>query len=300
MLFGKKKKIPEYTFYQQTDTKIVEEKQSYKTNISDQAMDELNQLIGLDSVKKQIAMIQNTIKAETLRKENGLQSNDITMHMMLLGNPGTGKTECARLIAKIYFGLGLLPTDAFYEVSRKDLVTDGYRTSSDKVDDAVKKALGGVLFIDEAYSLCYGNNDPAGKEAVDALIKLMEDKRKDIAIILAGYTNEMKELVAQNPGFTSRIPPQNVITFPDYTLNEKVEIFKVFINKNGLKLASDCTDDLIASIIKTSPDGGNARDIRNITDRIRMELNNKLAETQNFNKEDLILITADILERVRN
>lgn len=299
MFFKKKKEIPKFTFYNPSETNLVENQLDKRKQYAVDAKSKLNKMIGLENVKKWIDTQEAIIKANNAREDAGLYiKNNQTMHMILTGNPGTGKTECARIISKIYYGLGVLPTDSFLEISRKDLVSDAHQSSSQKVAKVIKEAFGGVLFIDEAYSVCYGEHDQSGREAVDALLKAMEDHRDNLAVIMAGYTNEMNDFLKTNPGFESRIPPQNIVKFEDYNENECVQIFKYMVEEHRYLLGEDVTDtDLIKLIKKMPKTKGNARDIRNLIDSLKRDLDLMLSTKEIKNHNELITISKEIIER---
>lgn len=214
---------------------------------------ELDELIGLASVKRAMREFYATVEFANLRKKAGLQPlKSQSFHMRFLGNPGTGKTVVARIVGKLLVALGAIekPADTddtadtadtnatvFHEVSRSDLVAEYVGQTATKVLDAVKKSLGGVLFLDEAYALIQGSRDTFGQEAVDTLIKEMEDKRANFIVICAGYEKEMDDFFQSNPGFKSRVP--FTFHFEDYTCPELYDIGKLGLNKKELKLPSD-------------------------------------------------------------
>lgn len=303
MFFKKKKKnIPSFTFYEQKDdTNFIQSKQQQRFVYAENALIELNQLIGLEPIKKWVKTQQAIIEANRQRENAGIYiKNNFTMHMVFYGNPGTGKTETARLLGRIYYGLGILPTESFLEVSRRELVGDGYASSAEKVNKVFQEALGGILFIDEAYSVCYSQDDQQGKEAVDTLLKLMEDYRDSIMVIMAGYTKEMNSFLQMNPGFESRIPPNNKVIFADYTIDDMISIFKIMTNKKGLRISSDVSDDIIkTAIINMSKTNGNARDVRNLVDKLNIELDKSLHnnyDSQSNDKDCLVTLTKSIVE----
>lgn len=247
-----------------------------------EALEELNNLIGLDDVKTQVNSIVNTIKVEKKRAEYGMSQNGLpALHMMFLGNPGTGKTTVARIIGRIYKALGILKRgDVFIECSRSDLVGQHLGETSIKTEKLVKSALGGILFIDEAYTLYQGGNDSFGKEAIGALIKEMEDKRDKLMVILAGYPKEMDEMLSANSGFISRI--NTTINFEDYKSKELLEIFKIMCKGKGFEIEEDAIK-LVAEkldvLYKNRSDRfGNGRDVRNIFEKIIQNQNNRLAQ----------------------
>ena len=197
-----------------------------KEKTYEELIEELNQLIGLRSVKEEVSDIADNVSMAEEYKRRGIHMEEEMpcMNMVFLGNPGTGKTTVARMIGKIYKSLGVLSKGHTEEVSRSDLVARYSGQTAPLVNQAAQKAMGGVLFIDEAYSLYQGEHDTFGKEAIDALLKVAEDHRDEIVLILAGYENKMQEFYSVNPGIKSRFP--NEIHFEDYTQDEKVQIFE--------------------------------------------------------------------------
>jgi len=183
---------------------------------------ELDAVIGLQSVKEYVLGLERNLKIQQMRESAGMKKASVTMHMIFTGNPGTGKTTIARIVAKYLKALGVLSIGQLREVTRSDLVGQYVGHTAKLVQDVVKSALGGVLFIDEAYALCRNKHDSFGLEAIDTLVKAMEDHRDDLVVILAGYRDEMEQFLQMNSGLKSRFP--NVIEFPDYTPQEMVQI----------------------------------------------------------------------------
>lgn len=254
------------------DVKAVSEP-SRKPN-QEKAEDRLNQLVGLSKVKKQILSLKNTVK----KFKN--MPDRLNLHMAFLGNPGTGKTEVAKLIAEIFYDEGVLPTKNCVEVDPSGLIAQYVGQTGPKTHDVIQKALGGVLFIDEAYALDDNGQNGFGAEAVEALLKDMEEYRGKFCVILAGYTNEMMRLFNVNPGFKSRIPDHNYINFPDYTPEELAEIAKLMVKKDGYTITEEAIVEVkkIVRIASTNKNFENARFVRNILQGIESIQNTRTVE----------------------
>lgn len=255
---------------------------------------QLNDLIGLETVKGEINSLINLIKVKKIREEYGMPSMNISYHMVYTGNPGTGKTTVARLMAGIYKELGILSKGNLVETDRSGLVAGYVGQTALKVKEVVEEALGGVLFIDEAYALA-GENLPGdfGKEAVDALVKLMEDNRDNLVVIVAGYTEEMKNFLKSNSGLISRF--NRFIEFPDYTTEELVSILSLMSDKAGLTIAEEAKGHIRELLTgmdhEKKKEFGNARGIRNIFEKILINQANRLAACERPTKEEVSFIS---------
>ncbi|MGL4911105.1 MAG: AAA family ATPase, partial [Romboutsia sp.] len=267
----------------------------YTTPTIEEAKYKLNSIIGMKELKEFIYNIQNNYKVQSIRERLGLTSSKISMNMIFAGNAGTGKTNAARITFEYLNALGLLSKGIFKEVSKADFISENVSETSKKTNDIINSALGGVLFIDEAYSLCESEEDKVGKEIVDALLKGIEDNRDDLVVILAGYENDMEKFLSFNPGLKSRFP--NVIQFEDYNPYEMYEIAVNIAKSKGYKIAKNVKNDLIELFTKNQISGkndlGNARFVRNIIENAIMDASKKylldkekpidLLEGDNFN-----------------
>ena len=232
----------------------------------EEVLADLDALVGLEGVKRQVNIMVNLIKVQQMRQEQGMKAADISKHMVFSGNPGTGKTTIARKLAEIYSLLGVLRKGQLVEVDRSGLVRGYIGQTATRTQEVIEEALGGVLFIDEAYSLTVnkGQGD-FGQEAVDTLLKAMEDNRDDLVVIVAGYTDLMQQFLDSNPGLRSRFSTQ--IFFPDYTADELMAILQMNLKKQEYKLSPEAeakARELIDQRVENKPDNfANARDVRN-------------------------------------
>lgn len=257
---------------------------------------ELDKLIGLGPVKREVKSMINYIKVQQARKEKGLNTKDVSYHMVFYGNPGTGKTTVARIMASIFKDLGVLKKGHTVETDRSGLIAQYLGQTAIKTNAIVDAAMDGVLFIDEAYALMGGQQD-YGHEAVATLLKRMEDDRDRVVVIIAGYTNEMNELLESNPGLKSRF--NRYISFPDYTSDDLQKIFLSFAKDGGYEL-----DAAAMQLLKQRMDKavstkarhfGNGRYARNVFERCIQEQANRLdAEggAAKASKQELVTIKA--------
>ena len=232
----------------------------------DEALAELSELVGLDGVKHQVNTMVNLLQVQQMRAAQGMKVADVSKHMVFSGNPGTGKTTVARLLAKIYRALGVLRTGQLVEVDRSGLVRGYVGQTATQTQEVISQALGGVLFIDEAYSLTVGKGEnDFGQEAVDTLLKAMEDHRDDLVVIVAGYTDLMERFLDSNPGLRSRFG--TFIHFDDYSADQLLAILLINLKKQEYKLSEAAEKkawEMIKDRVAHKPDNfANARDIRN-------------------------------------
>ena len=262
-------------------------------------MEELNALVGLAQVKKDIESLRNFIEIQNARMEQGFPISEVSYHCVFTGNPGTGKTTVARIMAGIYKELGVLRKGHLVEVQRADLVAGYSGQTAIKTKAKIDEALDGVLFIDEAYTLVQGD-DSFGKEAISTLLKEMEDHRDRLVVILAGYTKEIKEFINSNPGLESRFT--RYIHFPDYSADELLLIFIRLLNKEQYNITEDAQTKVERIIEKRTSHRderfGNARYIRNMYEVIVQNLANRVKKIENRSQRDLLLITADDIEEI--
>ncbi len=267
-------------------------KQDAIQNSFDELITELNSLVGLNSVKTDIDQLVNFLKIQQLRHAKGMKIEPISRHLVFYGNPGTGKTTVARLISKIYQSLGIISKGHLIEIDRAGLVAGYVGQTAIKVNEVVNKSLGGVLFIDEAYTLSSGGDKDYGQEAIDSLLKLMEDHRDDLIVIVAGYSEKMDNFLSSNPGLRSRF--NKFLNFEDYNPDELTQIFELFCDKSHYTISPEtrkCLLSIFTDMYATRDHTfGNGRLVRNIFEMTINNQANRIVSMVDINEEDLINI----------
>ena len=264
-----------------------------KTKSFNELSDELNSLIGLENVKKEIEDLVAFNKVQQSREKIGLKKTNRTMHMAFLGNPGTGKTTVARIVGNMYRSLGILSKGHFIEATRTDLIAEYQGQTALKVKRLIQKAKGGVLFIDEAYSITENEkSDSYGRECLTELTKALEDYRDDLVVIVAGYDDLMKKFFESNPGLKSRF--NYFIMFEDYTVDQMLDIFLSYCKNEEYTLNDSAKDKLkkYLELHSNNPENKNAngRFVRNVFDKIIMNQAKRLSKLSLATKDNYITI----------
>lgn len=274
-----------------------EEAQEQPRPSFDELMEQLDALVGLEEVKKDVKSLVNLMKVRKLRQENGLPVPPMSLHMVFMGNPGTGKTTVARLISGLYAAIGVLSKGQLVEVDRSGLVAGYVGQTALKTQEVIKSAIGGVLFIDEAYSLSAGGENDFGREAIETILKAMEDHRDDLIVIVAGYDGPMEAFLSSNPGLESRF--NKYFHFPDYTGEQLMAIFRAQCEKNGYTLTEDsekAARELFDRLYEErSENFGNGRDVRNRFEDMVVRQSNRVAMMESPSKEDLMAVLPEDL-----
>ncbi len=276
------------------------------TDTLEGVMEELNALVGLDKVKEDVQSLMNFIRVSKLRKERGMKVPTVSYHLVFTGNPGTGKTTVARMIARLYKVMGILPKGQLVETDRSGLVAGYLGQTAIKTQEVIDKAMGGVLFIDEAYALANDKEDSFGKEAIETVLKAMEDHRDELVVIVAGYDDLMHKFIDSNPGLSSRF--NKYFNFPDYDGEALLKILQRFCDSNGYTLAEDILPTLREKFNEMyehrEKHFGNARTIRNLFEHAINDQADRLATDEDITDEELTQLTSEditsALESLKN
>ncbi|QSB27295.1 AAA family ATPase [Flavobacterium sp. CLA17] len=262
----------------------------------EKVLKELNELVGLAEVKKDVSELINLLEIQKKRSQQGLKNVEITLHTVFLGPPGTGKTSVARLLSRIFKHLGFLSKGQMYETDREGLVAGYVGQTATKVDNAIEESLGGVLFIDEAYALsqnAFGND--YGAEAVNTLLKRMEDHREDLAVVVAGYTEPMKNFIESNPGLRSRF--NRYFHFNHFSAAELFQIFEAFCKKSDFIVAVDAKEKLMDTfelLYESKTESfGNARVVRNLFEKCVQNQANRIVKLKKISNKSLKTLTEE-------
>jgi len=305
LMLNAEKYIKAHSTWSSADTPSQKEKpqekpaETPKMSLED-ALAKLNNLVGLTAVKHDVNGLINLLKIRRMRESRGLRNDEMSLHLVFSGNPGTGKTTVARLLAELYRELGVLSKGHLVEVDRSGLVGGYVGQTAIKVKEVVDKALGGVLFIDEAYSLSSRGDTDYGIEAIDTLLKAMEDNRGDFIVIVAGYPDKMVDFLKSNPGLQSRF--NKFINFEDYTPEELFAIFKTLCDKSGIAMQDEAAEYIAQFFenryITRGDTYANGRDVRNFFEKAMSNQANRLATQDEISDEELSLLKIEDVHKV--
>jgi len=282
------------------EEEVAKSDKKVEKNPIEEIVKELDTMIGLNNIKDLVKQLRAFVTIQKKREKQQLKVDSLVMHMIFKGNPGTGKTTVARILARLFKELGLLDKGHLKEVERADLVGEYIGHTAQKTRKMVESALGGILFIDEAYSLARGGNRDFGKEAIDTLVKAMEDKRDNLIVILAGYPKEMDYFLQSNPGLNSRFPIQ--IDFEDYNLEELIDIGRLMVKEREYIFSKGAEAKLYSILGKlrqsSGAEEGNARTVRNLIEESIRNQAIRLVTKEKITKKELMTITREDLKAV--
>jgi stage V sporulation protein K len=265
-----------------------------------QLLGELEHLVGLTKVKELVREIRAYVEISRRRAQFNLKSDNLVLHMIFYGNPGTGKTTVARILGKMLAELKVLPKGHLIEVERADLVGEFIGHTAQKCREQIKKAMGGILFIDEAYSLARGGEKDFGKEAIDTLVKAMEDYKTEIIVILAGYEKEMERFLRTNPGLRSRFPIH--LHFPDYNSEELLEIAHLMVTERQYQLSVGAAEYLRhyleEQLEAKQANFSNARLVRNIVEKAIRRQALRLVNRRLYSRDELMLLRREDVKQI--
>jgi len=296
----KSEEVPNKSIHKTPDEQPDEEPVNEKTQ--EELLETLDELVGLENIKQNVKSLINFVKVRKLREENGLPNPPVSLHMVFAGNPGTGKTTVARILSELYKAIGVLSKGQLVEVDRSGLVAGFVGQTAIKTSEVVTSALGGILFIDEAYALApdAGTGNDFGREAIETLLKMMEDNRDDLIVIVAGYNEPMERFISSNPGFESRF--NRYLLFDDYNSEQLHEIFNIMCSKSEYVLTDDAKDYANEHFCKLYEERdynfGNARHVRNFFENIVTVHSDRVSKLEGHTREDLTIIIREDLEKV--